>query len=146
MIHSNILNNDFYKTLDCKIALCLEKSKEFNENTPIGRQDLGEGCFVNVSEYQPKDIQDAIFETHSKYADIQMILDGEEYIGYNKTTLLSPECAYDSEKDIRFWQGEISLLAMQKGDWVLFMPEEAHAPGLKYNSKSVKKAVFKIPY
>lgn len=146
MIHSNILKKDFYKSIDEKIALCLEKASEFDENTPCGRYELPCGCYVNVSTYEPKAIENAVTETHAVYADIQVILDGDEFIGYAKTQLLSPTGEYNKDSDIRFWQGDISLLTMQKGDWALFMPQEAHAPGLKRSSKAVKKAVFKIPY
>ena len=146
MIHSNISQNKFYKSLDKKIALCLDKARELNENTACGRYELAEGCYVNVSSYSAKEIEDAVAETHNVYADIQIILDGEEFIGYSKTSLLSPISDYDEKSDIRFWKGEIALLPMQKGDWALFMPGEAHAPGLKKSNVKVKKAVFKIPY
>ena len=146
MIHANVKNNDFYKHIDDKIALCLEKSITLDENTPCGKYVLSEDIYVNVTQYTPKSADGANAETHNDYADIQLILSGEEYIGYAKTSLLSPITDYDANNDIRFWQGKLALIAMQKGDWTLFMPGEAHAPGLTKSQGDVKKAIFKIKY
>lgn len=146
MIHSNIKDNDFYSSIDDKISLCLKKSKELNEHTPCGRYELSDDCYVNVVEYYPKPVENATSEIHRVYADIQLILSGEEYIGYNKTSLLSHASAYDSLNDIQFFNGYVSLLAMQQGDWALFMPGEAHAPSLDKCGGKVKKAIFKIKY
>lgn len=146
MIHSNIKDNDFYSSIDDKISLCLKKSKELNEHTPCGRYELSDDCYVNVVEYSPKPVENATSEIHRVYADIQLILSGEEYIGYNKTSLLSHAGAYDGLNDIQFFNGYVSLLAMQQGDWALFMPGEAHAPSLDMCGGKVKKAIFKIKY
>ena len=146
MIHTNLINNDFYKCIDEKIALCLEKSKTLDSNTPCGKYVLSDDVYVNVTEYSPKPIDEATPETHNVYADIQLILSGEEYIGYAKTKLLSPATQYDKDKDIQFWNGDVALLTMQQGDWALFMPGEAHAPGLIKSGGQVKKAIFKIRY
>lgn len=146
MIHSNIKDNDFYSSIDDKISLFLKKSKELNEHTPCGRYELSDDCYVNVVEYSPKPVENATSEVHRVYADIQLILSGEEYIGYNKTSLLSHAGDYDSLNDIQFFNGDVSLLAMQQGDWALFMPGEAHAPSLDKCGGKVKKAIFKIKY
>ena len=146
MIHTNLKHNDIYKSIDEKIALCLEKSKTLDENTPCGKYVLSDDVYVNVTEYSPKPISEATPETHNVYADIQLILSGEEYIGYAKTSLLTPTTQYDATNDIQFWQGDVALLTMQKGDWALFMPGEAHAPGLIKSGVKVKKAIFKIKY
>ena len=146
MIHTNLKHNDFYKSIDEKIALCLEKSKTLDMGTPCGKYVLSDDIYVNVTEYSPKAISEATPETHNLYADIQLILSGEEYIGYNKLELLSPATQYDAGSDIQFWKGEVALLTMQQGDWALFMPGEAHAPGLIKSQGNVKKAIFKIRY
>lgn len=146
MIHTDLKHNDFYKSIDEKIALCLEKSKVLDADTPCGKYVLGDEVYVNVTEYSPKPIEGPTPETHNVYADIQLILSGEEYIGYNNTQLLSPITQYDETNDIRFWKGDVALLPMQQGDWALFMPGEAHAPGLTKSKGKVKKAIFKIRY
>lgn len=146
MIHANTKQNGFYKNIDEKIKLCMQKALELDENTPCGRYDLSDDIYINVMTYEPKPIKEISIETHSRYADIQLILSGQEYMGYAPLDTLVPVNDYDPEKDIRFWKGDVALLPMRKGEWALFMPEEPHAPSLSMNGGQVKKAVFKIKY
>ena len=146
MIRANINLNDYFKTIDDKIALCMQKAKELDENTPCGRYQLTDDVYVNVMTYEPKPFSELSIETHQKYADIQLILSGREYMGYAPLENLTPAGEYDTVKDIQFWKGEVALLPTQKGDWTLFLPDEPHAPGLSIDGGTVKKAVFKIKY
>lgn len=146
MIHSNNTQNDFYKNLDDKIKLCMQKALELDENTPCGKYELSDDVYVNVMTYSPKPLEEISIETHSRFADIQLILSGQEYMGYSPLDTLSPVSDYDKEKDIRFWKGKVALFPMRKGEWALFMPEEPHAPSLSMTGGNVKKAVFKIKY
>lgn len=146
MIRANITQNDYFKNIDSKIALCMQKAKEFDENTPCGKYDLTDDVYVNVMTYEPKPLEELTIETHRKYADIQLILDGKEYMGYAPLENLTPSTEYDAAKDICFWKGNVALLATKKGDWTLFLPDEPHAPSLSIDGGTVKKAVFKIKY
>ena len=146
MIRANINLNDYFKNIDDKIALCMQKAKEFDENTPCGRYQLTDDVYVNVMTYEPKPLSELSIETHQKYADIQLILSGHEYMGYAPLENLTPTNEYDAVKDIQFWKGEVALLPTKKGDWTLFLPDEPHAPGLSIDGGTVKKAVFKIKY
>lgn len=146
MIRADVSQNDFFKNIDDKIAICMQKAKDFNENTPCGRYELNDDVYVNVMTYEPKPLSEITIETHEKYADIQLILSGHEYMGYAPLDTLSPASDYDKIKDIRFWKGEVALLPTKKGDWTLFMPDEPHAPSLSIDGGQVKKAVFKIRY
>lgn len=146
MIHSNMTTADYYKNIDEKIKICLEKAQEMDENTPCGRYDLAEGVYVNVMTYEPKATDCPICETHNNYADIQLILDGQEYMGYAPLDMLTQDSEYIVERDIQFWKGKVALLPVRKGEWVLFLPHEPHAPSISIDGKTVKKAVFKIRY
>lgn len=146
MIHANLKLNDYFKTIDEKMQICMEKAKELNENTPCGRYDLADGVFVNVMTYEPKECTTYTSETHNNYADIQLILDGQEYMGYAPLDTLTPATEYNPERDIQFWNGDVALLPLRKGEWVLFLPHEPHAPSISMSGGTVKKAVFKIKY
>ena len=146
MIISNLSNKDFYKNIDSKIKLCLDNAHKFDSATPCGKYVLSPDVYVNVSSFETKPMESAVAETHRRYADIQLILSGFEYIGYADTDDLTPVCDYDENNDIKFWKGNTALISMKKGDWALFTPGEAHAPGLNDAKITVKKAVFKIKY
>lgn len=146
MIRANISQNDYFKNIDAKIAVCMQKAKEFNSDTPCGRYELTDDIYVNVMTYEPKPLSELSIETHRKYADIQLILSGKEYMGYAPLESLAPKDEYNADKDIQFWQGDVALLATHQGDWTLFLPNEPHAPSISIDGGTVKKAVFKIKY
>lgn len=147
MIYSKLADG-FYGSLDDKVALCILKAKTMGADTPTGRTDLADDVYVNVMTYEPRPKDGATAETHEKYADIQLILDGEELMGV-PVGELKEEIAYSVEKDIAIWSGPFAYLTMKPGDWCLFMPGEGHAPSIRDDAtpcRKVKKAVFKIRY
>ena len=147
MIYSK-LSDTFYDDLDEKVAVCIAKARTMGADTPVGRTDLADGGYVNVMTYEPRDGRGATSETHADYADIQLILDGEELMGV-PVGKLEEEVPYSAEKDIAIWRGPVACLTMKKGDWCMFMPGEGHAPSIRDESTDctkVKKAVFKIKY
>jgi len=83
---------------------------------------------------------------HKKYADIHIVLEGEEIIGYTSFEDCVETKAYNSEKDIAFVKGENQAEVLLNGkNFALFFPEEVHLPLLKVGEiKEIKKVVFKI--
>ena len=74
------------------------------------------------------------------------IIDGTEQFGYAKIDTLTPVTEYDEKDDYILLLGEASRITLNKGDFVIAFPEDAHIPALKYkNSEKVKRAVVKIP-
>lgn len=147
MIYSN-LKNCFYDNLDEKVAMCIKKAKAMGTDVPLGRIDLSDDAYVNVMTYEPRAKEGATAETHRNYADIQLILEGEELMGVPIGSLIA-ETEYSPEKDVQIWSGPLAFVTMKVGDWCMFMPGEGHAPSIRDDSTSctkVKKAVFKIKY
>lgn len=113
----------------------------------IGKVDVGEGVYAMISEYQTDDIKNKFIECHKKCIDIQIVIDGAEQIGIcdkNECKIIEE---YDKEKDLEKLEGRTDLITLRKGYFVIFFPQDGHAPGLKVgNSENrVKKAVFKVP-
>ncbi len=131
----------------------LDTAIDFIENTdldtlPLGRTEIdGERVFVNVMEVEPTPGEGRPYETHSRYMDLQLDLEGVELC----EVALGPvtqEKEYDAENDCALWNGDLSA-AMVLGEdrFAVFMVEEAHKPGIKATGcDKVKKAVFKIAY
>lgn len=112
--------------------------KHFLENSDI---------YVNVSEYTTKQLEDSKWEAHKKYADLQVLLYGEEliYVADLKDTKIGN---YREEKDFlecSTEQGE--AVKVDKDTCVLLLPEDAHMPNVCIDRQpmAVKKAVCKIP-
>jgi len=114
----------------------------------IKRYDIdGDNLYAPVSEYLTKNEEDARFEAHKKYTDIQYVVSGKELIGIaplsQKKDVLEP---YDGTKDIEFLTvsgGENRLAIPDR--FFIFFPEDAHRPGLKDGENSpVRKIVVKV--
>lgn len=113
-----------------------------------GRHDLGEGDFVNVMEYTTKLRQDACYETHRDYVDIQVVIRGAEQIEVAPVDVLEVTSPYDGDGDCALYSGAHGgeRFLMTPGRWCLVMPKDAHMPGVSIDDAPapVKKAVFKV--
>lgn len=114
----------------------------------LRRYDIdGDNLYAPVSEYLTKNEEDARYEAHRRYIDIQYVISGRELIGIaplsQKQEVLEP---YSAENDIEFLtvtRGE-NYPATPDRFFILF-PEDAHRPGLKVDTNlMVKKIVMKV--
>lgn len=118
------------------------KSVDFSK-IDDGRHEINENMYVNVQTYQTKD--DALFEAHRDYIDIQYVIEGEEKIGVTDYSTCSEAVAYDKEKDIEFLNGEGEYYPLRAGEYMVLYPEDAHKPSISLNNQStVRKAVVKV--
>ena len=124
MIKDNLKNAESYH----KLGEGFKKGFEFLKNTDMknlenGKYQIeGDDIFVSVQDYTTKPQEQGKFEAHKKYADIQFII-----------------------KDIIFLEGDGDFVNAKEGDFVIFMPEDAHMPCIAQNEPSyVKKAVVKV--
>lgn len=103
----------------------------------------GDEVFFNLQEYETKPTQK--LEAHKKYIDIQVVVTGEEYMGYTNINNTTVTEEYDTERDVMFLNGEVDKVKADNKTFIVFYPEDAHMPALSINSpKQVKKAIFKI--
>lgn len=103
----------------------------------------GKNLFFNLQEYETKPIQK--LEAHKKYIDIQVVVSGEEYMGYTNIQNTSVSEEYNEEKDVMFLSGTVDKLKATVGNFLIFYPNDAHMPALSVlKSEKVKKAIFKI--
>lgn len=114
----------------------------------LKRYDIdGDNVYAPVSEYLTKNEEDARFEAHREYIDIQYVVSGKELIGVApmsaKATELEP---YNQANDIEFFTvngGENRLANSSR--FFIFFPGDAHRPGLKDAENSpVRKVVVKV--
>ena len=116
----------------------MQKKKE------IGRYELGGGVFALVQSYDSKSAENCKIEAHKKYIDIQCVLKGKELFGVAD---LATQTLYEDkfeEKDVAFYHGDVDLLTLTDGDFVIVFPEDAHRPQQGDGSR-VEKVVVKVP-
>jgi YhcH/YjgK/YiaL family protein len=113
-----------------------------------GRTEIdGTALFALVQEYETKPIQEGKLEAHKRYIDIQMVLEGEEFMGYAPLGGQTAATPFDPDKDIGFFDGEAWFTRFRKGMFAVFFPQDAHLPG-RYTERpaKVKKIVLKIEF
>lgn len=89
----------------------------------------GKTLFASVAEVTGRGQDAARLEAHTRYIDIQYIIDGSDYIGWASTNKNDPGTEYDTENDYRFVHIEpVAWVKVPKRHFVIFFPEDAHAP------------------
>jgi biofilm protein TabA len=115
-------------------------------DAPDGRTEIdGDNVFCTVQAYETNVWEGQRFESHRLYADIQLLLDGEESILWAPSDALKVVQPY--EPDVMFYglAPTSTELAFSPGIFAVFYPTDAHAPCLQHGSKStVRKAVVKV--
>lgn len=147
MIVDKIEKLKLYKEIPSEVVQFLSEL-DIN-NIKLGKRVLSDTIYVNIEEYNTKDIEVASFESHDKYIDIQLLLKGSENIYYASRDNLSVKVPYDETKDIAFYSDSIQCYPYIKLDGTNFMmmyPHEAHAPQVFSGnlSQKVLKVVVKI--
>jgi len=98
-----------------------------------GRYEIdGENVFILVQRYVTKAIQNARFENHQRYVDIQVVVTGMERMGVLSTDQLDVAESYDAAKDCALFErpsDDCGLLELGPGDFVVLYPADAHMPG-----------------
>lgn len=123
-------------------------TREFDPDSPEGRIDIeGDGIFALPQSYQTRPTEQARFEAHRQYIDIQLVLSGAEGMGWAFAGDLKISEEYDRDRDVLFFEspGNFTRLEVFPRSFALFYPSDAHAPGLALPGwEKVKKVVVKI--
>ncbi|MBO6003253.1 MAG: YhcH/YjgK/YiaL family protein [Mailhella sp.] len=106
------------------------------------------GAYANVEEYAPRHREDALYEGHAAMADVQIVLEGDEFIDVFPLSGSEAEASRDDERDLVLYAEKPDAAArihLRPGLFALIMPGEAHMPCLAAGSARVRKLVVKIP-
>lgn len=117
-----------------------------------GQYPLPHGAKASVQVYVSREPDRACYESHQIMADVQIVLDGEEYMNVIDADNLAPDSECDSESDgndVKFYcetPDPTARVLLRPGVFALLLPGEAHMPCLAVERPSpVKKLVAKIP-
>ncbi|MHB0913972.1 MAG: YhcH/YjgK/YiaL family protein [Armatimonadota bacterium] len=129
----------------------MREALEYLQNTDLeslapGRYDITPDWYVFVNPYETNPIEDCAFEAHRKYIDIQLLLSGEEHVGYTEIETLQTSVEYNAEKDFEILKGNGGdTFTLKPGYFVVFYPQDAHMPGIAIGSpQPVRKIVAKV--
>ncbi len=147
MIFDAWANFSSYTSLHPRFARVLDfVQRQPLEQLPEGKHEIdGQNLFVIVAEYETKLVEDCIFEAHRKYIDVQVMLRGEERMGFAPLSRGEAE-PYQEERDLTIVRGNSDFLLLSEGYFTIFFPQDAHIPGVmdQQQPNKVRKAIFKI--
>jgi YhcH/YjgK/YiaL family protein len=113
------------------------------------RVELGDGVFAMEQVYETKPRADGFFESHRKYIDLQVVVEGEELIELVDASRIAVREPYASERDLIIYQDapKTSQLRLVAGEAAIFFPVDVHMPSLRLCAAPtlVRKSVVKVP-
>lgn len=146
MILGNLDNTAIYEQLSPLFKKAFEylKTLDYN-NLETGKTELqGKDLYVNITDSKLKTVEDAKMEVHNLYADIQLPVSTAETFGWiDRSKLKDERDPYNPEKDIQFFKEKsTSYVTILPRDFVIFFPEDGHAPQI--GEGDIRKIVVKV--
>ena len=145
MIHAKLSDAPFYRgshpRLDRALALL---TPDFLATVGTERQLLeGEALYVTRFDYETVPYGETIFESHRQYLDIQLMLEGEEFVDIAHPSLLTQ---FDQHGDFWGYHGDVGQrIRLSPGDFLVVFPGDAHRLKIQTEGPArVSKAVFKV--
>ena len=115
----------------------------------LGRYELADGAYALVQSYDTKLRENAKYEAHREYIDVQLIVEGREIIAVEPLALMHKHpCLrpYAPDAELYAPNDDGRDIVLEAGDFVILYPEDAHMPGLAVGEPApVCKIVLKIP-
>jgi biofilm protein TabA len=115
-------------------------------NAADGKSEIAEGLKAIFSNAQGKTAETSLakFECHNKNIDIQLCISGKETIGWTpREKCVTPNGDYNVEKDVQLYHdGADTFFQLTDGQFVIFFPEDVHAPMI--GEGNIKKLVIKV--
>ena len=147
MIKDKLINAKNYYNLSNN----MQKGLAWLENTDLnniedGKYEIdGDNVYASVQTYETK--ENAKYESHRKYIDIQCMIKGKEKIGVTDLSNCKTCIEYDSDRDLEFYDINCNeeYLNLNENDFLIFYPQDAHKPSISIEKPSkVKKVVVKV--
>lgn len=151
MVFDQAKNLGFYKTLG--VGDRYAKAIEWLQSQDLaalenGKYEIdGKDVYANVMSYTTLPWEDAKYEAHENYTDIQYVISGREVMTYAPADALVPTGPYDPVKDVvKFDNSNPGLrVAAGAGEYMIFFPWDGHKPKAADGEPAeVKKVVVKI--
>lgn len=103
-----------------------------------------ENVFMNLVETDAIGNSKIVYETHRKYIDLHIILNGSERICHSHIDDCTPKTEYNEEDDYTLYTAKGKSFFFETGEFYIVFPEDAHAPGFFNGTDKIKKAIVKI--
>ena len=151
MILDNAKNIDFYRTLgiEGRYAKAIDFLKSHDLATlEDGKYEIdGKDVYANVTAYTTIPWEEAKYEAHEHYTDIQYVIEGSEVMTYAPAHEMTVKTPYNPDKDVVFFENTTDGLqvVVKAGQYLIFNPWDAHKPKSANGAPApIKKVIVKI--
>ena len=108
------------------------------------------GGFIIVATMTSRLRSACRYEYHKRFCDVQMVLEGREWLFNAATAGLTPDGAFDARNDVGFFSpapAEVARVTLAPGTFALLFPWDAHLPAIAPDDAQapLRKCVGKIP-
>ena len=140
---------DSYKGLGKNYATAIE----FLQKTDLaalepGKIEIdGKEVYANVLSYETIPWEDAKYEAHEHYADIQYMISGSEVMTYAPKKILTEKDEYNPVKDVVHYTNDVRGMDLltPPDSYAIFLPQDGHkVKSMAEKPEVIKKIVVKI--
>ena len=144
MIYDTLANISTYAGINERIAAGLKLLAETDwSKVEPGKYPVSDIMNYSVLEYESK--PDSKLEAHDKYADIQYIAEGEEYMGVLAREEAKNETLFKEASDVHFFSDPFVNLHMDSSKFIVLYPQDGHAPGICVTpGQKIRRVVIKV--
>ena len=145
MIYDKLSNILRYKGLNPNLDLALEHIYANQSSLGAEVELKGRDVYAFGCNYDTVPESEAFFEAHAKYADIQIMTEGSEWVDVSDISVLNVD---EAHPDRDFWamSGKAEVrVTLEPGSFLLVLPGDAHKLKIMMGKpQNVNKAVYKV--
>jgi len=132
MIVDRLTNADQYRPMGERIAAALDwlGSQDFARMDTGQHAIRGTEIYALIHRYQPRSRDQAQWEAHRKYFDVQYVAAGREQMGYAHIDTLKEAKPYNPESDAVMLTGPGDFITAETGALFILGPDDAHMPAI----------------
>ena len=148
MIYDKFKNIELYFDKGQQLRKAIDFALGFDKSQPDGRYEIdGDNIFAIVMTYETKPVEELKFEGHKKYIDIQLLLEGQEYMDVSLDKNLVVDTSYSKQNDVALFAQpqHYSSVLLKSGNFAIVFPDDLHQPGrMIKRAEQVRKMVIKV--
>lgn len=124
------------------------------EQLELGTHPMtGTDHYLNVMTYQSAPDNERVWESHLRFIDIHMVLEGSEKLAVTRAPFGEVIKPYTIDEDYLLWRSDVyghdneehQVYQLHPGDWLLCDQKDIHKTGIFIDQPAtVKKAVLKV--
>lgn len=115
--------------------------------TDVGKYIVNDSFYYYVQYYETLRDENCNLESHRKFVDIQIMIEGSEAMDLVDISRLTAKQEYNDEKDVMFWKAPLRMArtTLRAGDFIILYPENAHRGAVQIGEPGkVLKIVGKV--